>query len=238
MELEKIAAHINHAAIHCKKQLSEQYPSATLEVSIFERCDGANKWKVFSIAGKEFEAPDNSLSNVYKISRMLKDACEELNAKRGYIVGVIKKDIWYQTRDIFGNTWRSESVPMGLVFLRKPCKEFELLRRYLRKYANMELNDLDLYSVSVCGKRGSNYEECGERHYYAHNPRRCIEITSWIAKNRKPGCRIIANIEKRRDCGDGEYSRYQETESYGTVRRSLIIRIVKNGQTISKHDFT
>lgn len=239
-DIEKMKAQVVNAAIVEKKRLSDSRPSVTMKMEIWERSDGRgeNRRHVFKIAGKEFEADDNSLSTIRNVSKALSDVCKSLNEKRGYLVQELRTNYWYQVRDMFGYMSQSCEITIGLTFLQKPCKEFELLRRYLRKYAGIELKDLDLYSAPILGKRGTNYGECGERDYYAHNPRKCTEITSWIVMHRKSGCRLVAKIGFRRDCKDEEYSLRYETESYGTLYRTISLRFVKNGKTLATKDFS
>ncbi|MBR1525103.1 MAG: hypothetical protein IJ640_00385, partial [Prevotella sp.] len=186
-----------------------------------------NKRYVFKIAGKEFEADDDCLSTVRRASHVLTKCSVELNAKRGYLVKEIVDRFFYQDRDVFGWTTRSEEMTMGLVFIQKPCKEYAALQRYLEKHAKMKLNDLDLYDVNVFGKRASNYTESGERRYYAHDSKRCKEILDWLGKNRKQGDTVKVDVKDKRYCEDENYSREYETESYGTQYRYLFIRIIR-----------
>ncbi len=229
IDYEKMKQHVMRAAQFMKQKVSEQNPSVTMKMEIWTRSNGLgqNKRYIFKIAGKEFEAEDCSIFAVMKVSSMLKRCCEELNKKKGYIVRELRDDFYYTGRDVFGNVTLSEEIVTGMVFLGKPCKEFVALQRYLAKYAHVDLQDLTLYGVPVCGKRGTNYKESGERCYYAHSPKMCKEILSWIRMNRKAGDQVLVGISEKYHCADMEYSRMYETESYGTFYSYLNIRIIK-----------
>jgi hypothetical protein len=239
MELEKLKQHVIASAIGMKKRLSERCPSITMKMEVWTRSNGnhTNARYVFKIGGRVFEADDCSLRTVDDVSRTLTKAMVELNAKRGYYVRELRDKFWYETRDCFGRTSDYLRITVGLTFMMKPCKEFELLRRYLRKYANTELLDTDLYSVSIVGKRGTNYTESGERNYYAHDPKKCRSICLWIAQCKKPNDGLIMAIEEKRYCEDENYSREYETESYGTFYRYLKLRVVdkKSGSDIAHY---
>ena len=227
IDYEKMKKQILLAAQCEKKKVTEKRPAVTMKMEVWTRSDGRNQNKryVFKIAGKEYEADDCSLREVRKVSDVLMKCCTELNAKRGYLVRAVREQFYYQDRDVFGYTTRSEWITSGLVFIQKPCKEYGALQRYVEKHAKMKLLDLDLYSVSVCGKRGTNYTETGERHYYAHDAVICKNILAWLGKFRKAGDGIIVGIDEKRECYDEDYSREYETESYGTFHRYLRIRI-------------
>ena len=237
IDFEKLRQTILLAAQGEKKKVTDARPSVTMKMQIWTRSDGQhqNQRYVFTISGKEFEADDNSISTVLKVSRMMTKCCTELNAKRGYIVREVREDFYYQGRDVFGTVTLGEEITSGLVFIKKPCKEYAALQRAVEKYTKMKLQDLDLYDVDVFGKRAMHYEETGERRYYAHNPNRCKGILEWFRKNVKQGDKVLIEIRGMRYCEDENYSREYETESYGTFHRYLFIRDMKhNGQLRAK----
>ena len=227
VDLENFKQTVLLAAQTERKKVTEKRPTVTMKMEIWTRkgCKNPNTRYVFKIMGKEFESDDDSLREVKKVSKALTECCTILNAKRGYLVREVREEFYYQGRDVFGYITLSEWITSGLVFLMKPCKEYAALQRYIEKHANMRLLDLDLYRVSVCGKRGSNYTESSERHYYAHDAVLCKNILAWIGKYRKQGNEIIVGIDEKRDCEDEAYSREYETESYGTYHRYLRICI-------------
>ena len=227
LEIDKIKQTILLAAKREKMKLSEQHPSTMIRMEIWTRSNGnnLNKRYVFKIVGKEFEAEDCSLNAVRKVSKALKDCCTLLNEKRGYMVVEMQTPFYYQGRDVFGSVTMSETITNGLLLLNKPCKEFTTLQKYLMRHAQFTLHEADLYSVSVTGKRGTNYRESEQRQYYAHDPEKCKNILAWLGKNRKSGDTITAVVEEVRYCSDEDYSREYETESYGTFYRFLHIRL-------------
>ncbi len=96
----------------------------------------------------------------------------------------------------------------------------------------MDLKDLDLYSVAICGKRGTDYRESREREFYAHSPKKCKQVLEWLVKNRRASDRLKVGIQESRDCEDEDYSRRYETESYGSYNRYLTLRLIdKRGNT-------
>ena len=115
----------------------------------------------------------------------------------------------------------------ALIISTKPCKEFSQLSRYIAKYANFNLDAADMFSVSVVGKRGSNYREKGERIYTAYDPKKCANILAWLKANKKRGTLKVELKEEIYD-EDASYGRYYETETYGEKRRFLRMTITSS----------
>ncbi len=235
--LEKMKSHVFSTARDWKKKLSENNPTVTIKMEVFVRRGGIkpDRRYVFSIAGREFEAEDDSLYEVEKVSRMLENVGKALNMTRGYLVRENKDVFWYEARDVFGMTTRHIDITSGLVLFTKPCKEFNSLCRYLKRETTLVLNDTDLYRVSVVGKRGRDYRESGARHYYAHDAELCKKVLNWLHKYKTSVCTLKASIEESSDCEDMDYSREYETESYGTKHRLLYLRVfTRNGEEKAK----
>lgn len=226
LRIEQFSAHVTDMARYMKQKLGESNPTETLKMEIFERRGGGKPERyVIRIAEKEFETDDKSVFEVKRFSNALSKVADKLNDTRGYRVCKVWEDFWYEGRDVFGRTTELTKIVKGIILYTKPCKEFELLRRMLRRYANHELGELELFSVAIVGKRGTNYTESGKREYYAYNPRKCLDILEWIRKNRRLSDTLDASVEECVDCEDRDYSRQYETESYGTKHQYLSLKL-------------
>lgn len=227
-QTEQFKAHVIDMARYMKQKLSEKNPTELLRMEIFTRSGGGKPDRyVINIAGKEFTAEDTSTSEISRFSRALLEVADKLNNTRGYHVCKMWEEFWYEGRDVFGSTMRSMRIVRGITLHIKPCKEFEALRRTIRKNSKYELGDLELFSVAIVGKRGTNYTESRKRDYYAFNPKKCLAILEWIRLNKRLSESLHVSVDECNDCEDQDYSREYETESYGTKHQYLTLRLFR-----------
>lgn len=98
----------------------------------------------------------------------------------------------------------------------KPQKEFEALRKWLKKYSDVDIDSTAAFSVQVVGKRGCNYGESGGRNFLAYNSNRCQDILRILRLRR--GSKDTITLKKYEEIYDPEkeYGIRCETETYGT----------------------
>lgn len=231
MDFTAITTFISKSVRYEKKSLSEACPTITMPFEICSRSGGGKGTRlVFCFNDKEFECEDAHVSNVIRFNAAVRDALKLLNGTHGYKVEYTKGYYSYEGRDVFGKTILRQETVSALVLVVKPCKDFNALAKLVLKYANLNVKPTDLYSVRILGKRGMSYRETGERHYYAHNPKKCARIIAWIKDNKHPTDKLYARVETYDDCPDRAYSQEYETESYGSRHSFLRLRIIrKNG---------
>lgn len=104
----------------------------------------------------------------------------------------------------------------GLIVMGKPCKEFLMLNRLLEKYTNKSIQELQVKSANVCGKR-NNWEE--ETAYYLdYQPKVCKKAIDFIRETRKGKDVLFLEVKEELNYGDeGDYKNaiYNESEWYG-----------------------
>lgn len=89
--------------------------------------------------------------------------------------------------------------PTNIVLLADPCKEFKSLVNYLAKYCGKKLNETDIYSVHIGGKRGRVYGEEGDRHYLCHKPTTCAKYLDTLRKSRGTNDKVVCSKIKEED---------------------------------------
>ena len=123
-----------------------------------------------------------------------------------------------------------------LEIFNKPCKEFKELNKVLTKYGSKPIDDLDVFSVRVCGKRQS-LSDCGKYYYLCHCPNTCLSIIDYIKANKGRFGVVKVKVEEYLNHGDEEdyrIAQYQESEWYGKRGNAITISI-KGGK--SKKDY-
>lgn len=114
-----------------------------------------------------------------------------------------------------------------LEIFNKPCKEFDSLNKTLSKYGSKKIDDLDVFSVRVCGKRQS-HSDCGNYYYLCHCPKICLSIIDYIKTNKGRFGVVKTRVDEYLDHGDEEdyrIAQYQESEWYGKRGNAITISI-------------
>ena len=99
--------------------------------------------------------------------------------------------------------------------------EFTNLVNWFKANANYCLNEKDIYSVRLFGKRG-HYSESGDKGYLSESADRCNAYLNKLTacKESYPNAKIIVSLHKYDDIDTGNSIAY-ETECYG-VRKSYL----------------
>ena len=236
MDLKKLEKHIICTARTKKKKLSEDMPAVTIGMELWEI--KKDKFLSLEVGGKIFEPLPNNIHTIYELNRLNSSIVEDLNRTRGYIAFEQWGKYWYSVRDVFGTTMKSVDFIKGITLIRKPCKEFNAMQKRVFQATGLKLEPLDLFRVKVVGKRGKNYQERGEREYYAHDPYTCRRISEWFKTNVKRNYHAEASIEAFINDEDASYATEYETESYGTKYQCLHLKAIdKNGRIVTTSNF-
>ena len=113
-------------------------------------------------------------------------------------------------------------TPKQTIFRRieiyaKPCKEFQLLSDYIKKYAGKTIGNTDVFHVRVCGKR-SSWSDSSAYRYLCYDAKKCQTIIDTMRAKRTSKDALKVEIEEYFSHGDeGDYrcAMYQESEWYG-----------------------
>jgi hypothetical protein len=120
----------------------------------------------------------------------------------------------------------------------KPCKEFNSLRKYIEKYADFTLGEVDVFDVSVCGKR-SSWSDSGRYDYLCYNANMCSEIERYIKANRTSKDKVSVKVEEYFSHGDEtdyKIAQYQESEWYGYRGKLIVVEVTTpKGKTKAKN---
>lgn len=180
---------------------------------------GCNKkWSSSEITfgGKSYIFKDKEITEEDFIG-MLHKALQESGVKGKVFFDTYGDGYWNKKQNIFRR----------LEIFAKPCKEFNQLNKYLSKCGVKEIDDYDVFSVRVCGKR-SSYSDSGRYYYLCHNPKMCLSIIDYIKSNKGRNGIISIKVEQYLDHGyEEEYriAQYQESEWYGKRGNNLTITI-------------
>ena len=113
------------------------------------------------------------------------------------------------------------------------CKEFNSLQNYINKYGvgkygcKVNLNNYELFSAAMGGKRGRLWDEYGERVFIDNKPKKCVRILEELRKNRGTKDTMICKRgeENYIDPEEERASSYYEVECDGEKRKYLQITI-------------
>lgn len=138
-----------------------------------------------------------------KIAEEVIKGLKELKATRGW------GRLMWEIEDCCngGNGWYDDYIkfPTNIVLMAEPCKEYKSLANYLTKYCNKKLNETDIYSVHIGGKRGRVYGEEGDRYYLCHNSALCEKILADLRKYRGSNDKVVCtNIKEHDDIDEWE----------------------------------
>lgn len=116
-----------------------------------------------------------------------------------------------------------------------PCSEYKSLMNYINKYGttagfyggNVHMTNYEFFSAAMGGKRGSLWDEYGERLFLDNKPKKCARILEELRKARGSKDVMVCKRgeEKYMDDIDRQYSIMQEIECYGEKRQYLSITI-------------
>lgn len=211
MDYKKEKANILKSLKEDMGELKKKGGAMTLPLPIYQTSSG----EAFTVIKlQKYSCDSAEWYDVRKLKNLIDMVVDEINKSNGFIA---KAEDFYNCQAFYD----------ALVITTKPCKEFSQLSRYIAKYANFNLDAADMFSVSVVGKRGSNYREKGERVYTAYDPKKCANILAWLKANKKRGTLKVELKEEIYD-EDASYGRYYETETYGEKRRFLRMTITSS----------
>lgn len=113
------------------------------------------------------------------------------------------------------------------------CKEFNSLQNYINKYGvgkygcKVNLNNYELFSAAMGGKRGRLWDEYGERVFLDNKPKKCARILEELRKARGTKDTMLCERgeENYIDPEEQRYSAYAEIECEGEKRKYLHITI-------------
>ena len=114
------------------------------------------------------------------------------------------------------------------------CKEFTSLQNYINKYGvgskygnKVNLNNYELFSAAMGGKRGSLWDEYGERIFIDNKPKKCARLLDELRKARGTKDTMLCERgeENYIDPDEQRYSAYAEVECEGEKRKYLHITI-------------
>ena len=121
-------------------------------------------------------AENVSRYNAKQVAAEVVAGLKELKAKRGW-----SRLMWdMEDTCSYGDGYYCRETikfPTNIVLLSDPCKEFKSLVNYLAKYCGTTLNETDIYSVHIGGKRGRVYGvRCMNPHTsYQSKVRQCYQ---------------------------------------------------------------
>ena len=162
-----------------------QFMNETICISLY------NHWQ-----GKRL-ADDLTRYQAKKIAEEVIKGLKELKATRGW------GRLMWEIEDCCngGNGWYNDYIkfPTNITLMAEPCKEYKSLVNYLSKYCGKNLNDTDIYSVRIGGKRGRVYGEESDRYYLCHKPNKCAQYLETLRKSRGTNDKVICSKIKEED---------------------------------------
>ena len=212
-----------------RKEIAKKNPYAYINRSIDFCNDSAYNAKekkyipYIAVGCRKFESV-KTLYDIEEVSNEVIKQLKTLKATRGW------KNLSITTRrEWYGDTiYGAKYVLLDKVSLPdNACKEFVSLRNYISKYGNTTINDFELYSAHMGGKRGVLWEEEGDRYYLDNKPNKCARVLEELRKYR--GSKDIMTCKRGEedymDEMERRYSAYHEVECDGEKRKYLEITI-------------
>ena len=117
------------------------------------------------------------------------------------------------------------------------CKEYTSLQNYINKYGKtiywgstygaVNLNNYELFSAAMGGKRGRLWDEYGERVFIDNKPKKCARLLEELRKARGTKDAMICERgeENYIDPEEQRASSYYEVECEGEKRKYMLITI-------------
>lgn len=128
--------------------------------------------------------------------------------------------------------------PSKVTLCDAPCKEYTALQNYINKYGlapdfygrptyNVNLRNFELFRSAMGGKRGTLWDEYGDRRYLDNRPNACKEILAELRENRGAKDIMVCKMGEENwiDPVDRAYSERHEIECDGEKRHYLLVTI-------------
>lgn len=174
------------------------------------------------VAGKSYElSSDYSVEKICKAFIKLSESDPKMN--------VDVKNV--------GNYPDYYDVVKSVCIINNVSKEFTQLQKYLMKYANFDLKEDMCYFNDTSGKRGEYYESVSGRTYFCCNGKQCGDFLGKLKSVKSSRDTLSVEKVEDSDISDREYSRYYETECYGSVTNTIKV-VVKTPSGRTKGEFT
>ena len=140
----------------------------------------------------------------------------------------------------FGDAWHGTDVtyPAKITLPDAACKEYKSLQSFLNKYGTrtdfrgrpdgkFTLGNYDIFHSAMGGKRGTLWDEYGERKYLDNRPKKCAEVLAELRQYRGTKDLMLCKYgqEDYIDEIDRRYSEYHEVECEGEKRHYIEITI-------------
>ena len=215
----------------CSKKLSDT--RSNVEVSMLHRnwmsCGKNRKWVNTEIKfnGNEYHFYDKEITDKDFLA-IVNTALRESKCK-----GKVKTREWEEHNP---NGWWYSPIKHiefdGLTLLGKPCKEFVTLNRLLKKYTNKELEETEVNTSSVCGKRNSWSADSNSTGYLCYSPEKCKRAIEFIRTKRTSKDTLFFEVKNELYHGDEEdyrIAQYQESEWYGSEFNYLSLKVTTPG---------
>ena len=219
---------------------SHRNPSVELSINLKHGWYGAKDEKYRLTMYDHYSGKDKHIVEV--------DTLYDLESIISIILGLLNKQTkvkgWSTLKIVrdkvkFGSGFSADYVeyPSKVTLCDPPCKEYTALQNYLNKYGVVKgnynttypfkLDNYELFSVAMGGKRGVLRDEEGERNYLDHYAEECAQILANLRKFR--GTKDIMYCERGNesyiDPVDRAYSERYEIECDGQKRSYLTITI-------------
>lgn len=140
-----------------------------------------------------------------------------------------------KTIDYYGNAYIK-----GLIYSKKPCKEFDRLNKYLSTYLGVKtLAAGDIYREYVEGKRSTIFNRYG-RKSLEYMPEKCVDIIKECRQVKKQNWKTKLDIKKELYTGDryNSYGEDRECEWDGYEEFYLVISFyTPSGKNVKNLEF-
>ena len=209
MDKEKLKAQI-------AEQLREQ--QGFIRFRLWCSQHNGNKCYYMSFGNEDSE----KVNTLFELGRTLMDVCKSLGGEL--------------------TTMDYQGADFPLTFVKMEQSEpFKKLDAKLSKYGDRRLGQYECFAVRQFGKRGQ-YSDTDSPMYLSQQCKRsesiCGDILKWITANRKGKNTLKVETIERVDHEDEQYSRYYETECYGSRQVNLVLSVVTpSGKVKASREF-
>lgn len=178
-----------------------------------------------------------SIADLEAAFRDFKGLVQEQGGRRGWD-GLEYKDERISLYD--GSRYDDNVSVVSLVILQPaPCKEYGALMAYINRHCpGTNLQNRELYSVFMEGKKGYLYSETGENDYLDSHPARCKRFLEAIRKSRSAKDKMTCRYGKETYMDPDEYesSCRDQIECSGEKRRFLRVVITSPSGRVKYDD--
>lgn len=200
MDTNKIAKDIiesikNQILNQKKKHPNDSVYTATMWI---DGVDCQNKTICFKESYCKYIVKEMPRYDAKNVARAVIAGLNELKTKRGW--GRLMWDI--EDTCMYGDGYYTKEYikfPTNITLMAEPCKEYKSLVNYLEKYCGKKLNETDIYSVGIGGKRGRVYGEEGDRYYLCHKAKKCQTLLDALRKSRGTNDKVVCTPIKQED---------------------------------------